>query len=89
MTTLHETSDGLWLMPKVRRKSSFNHACASRRKKAKQLDDVRREHLELAREMAGDALRVLAVAEKSHATLKDAEHDMTLLARRNDRSAQA
>ena len=35
--------------------------------------------LELAREMAGDALRVLAVAQKSHATLKDAEHDMTLL----------
>jgi P-type Ca2+ transporter type 2C len=44
------------------------------------LDDARREQvLELAREMAGDALRVLAVAQKPRATLKDAEHDMTLL----------
>ena len=44
------------------------------------LDDARRaEVLERARQMAGEALRVLAVAYKPHATVKDAEKDMTLL----------
>jgi Ca2+-transporting ATPase len=44
------------------------------------LDDGRRaEVLERARELAGDALRILAVAQKPCATLKDAERDMTLL----------
>ena len=44
------------------------------------LDDARRaEVLERARQMAGEAMRVLAVAYKPHATLKDAESNMTLL----------
>jgi Ca2+-transporting ATPase len=44
------------------------------------LDETRRaEVLERAREMAGEALRVLAVAYKPQATLGDAENDMTLL----------
>ena len=44
------------------------------------LDDARRaEVLESARMMAGEAMRVLAVAYKPHATLKDAESEMTLL----------
>ena len=44
------------------------------------LDDARRaEVLEVARRMAGEALRVLAVAYKRDAALEDAEQGMTLL----------
>jgi Ca2+-transporting ATPase len=44
------------------------------------LDDAHRaEVLERARQMAGEAMRVLAIAYKPGATLKDAERDMTLL----------
>ncbi|HVI70966.1 MAG TPA: HAD-IC family P-type ATPase [Pyrinomonadaceae bacterium] len=44
------------------------------------LDESRRaEVLERARQMAGEALRVLAVAQKPRAALADAEYDMTLL----------
>jgi len=44
------------------------------------LDEVRRaEVLERARQMAGEALRVLAVAYKQQATVEDAESEMTLL----------
>ena len=44
------------------------------------LDDARRsEVLERARQMAGEAMRVLAIAYKPSATLKNAERDMTLL----------
>jgi Ca2+-transporting ATPase len=45
-----------------------------------QLDDSSRQTiLDIAQHMAGKALRVLAVASKSNATAKDAEHDMTFL----------
>ena len=37
------------------------------------------ESLDAARQMAGRALRVLAIAEKQDATLEDAEHEMTFL----------
>ncbi|MDI6740347.1 MAG: cation-translocating P-type ATPase [Candidatus Edwardsbacteria bacterium] len=44
------------------------------------LDAANREAiLDAARRMAGEALRILAVASKSGATLENAEHDMTFL----------
>jgi Ca2+-transporting ATPase len=42
-------------------------------------EDGRTRILEAAQQMAGEALRVLAVASKKHATLETAEHDMTFL----------
>ena len=81
MTTLHKTSDGLVAYakgaPEVIIQSCFRVLTDTG---DEPLDDTRRtEVLELARQMAGDALRVLAIAQKPHATLKDAEQDMTLL----------
>jgi P-type Ca2+ transporter type 2C len=81
MTTLHKTSDGLIAYskgaPEVIVQSCFRVLTDNGEQP---LDDGRRaEVLELARQMAGDALRVLAVAQKPRATLKDAEYDMTLL----------
>ncbi|HJU93637.1 MAG TPA: cation-translocating P-type ATPase [Pyrinomonadaceae bacterium] len=81
MTTLHKTSDGLVAYakgaPEVIVQSCFRVLTDNGEAP---LDDTRRaEVLELARQMAGDALRVLAVAQKPHATLKDAEQNMTLL----------
>jgi Ca2+-transporting ATPase len=44
------------------------------------LEDADRDKiLEAVQQMAGEALRVLAVARKADATLEDAEHDMTFL----------
>ena len=81
MTTLHQTTDGLMAYakgaPEVIVQSCFRVLTDNGEET---LDDVHRaEVLELARQMAGDALRVLAVAQKPHATLKDAEQNMTLL----------
>jgi len=42
-------------------------------------DDERQAIAAAVRDMAADALRVLAVAQKTNATLKDAEQDMTFL----------
>jgi Ca2+-transporting ATPase len=42
-------------------------------------DDTREALLETARSLAGDALRVLAVARRADATLDDAERDLTFL----------
>ncbi|MFW2390690.1 MAG: cation-translocating P-type ATPase, partial [Polyangiales bacterium] len=42
-------------------------------------DDERQAIAATVRDMAADALRVLAVAQKTNATLKDAEQDMTFL----------
>jgi len=42
-------------------------------------DSDRKAILDAVREMAGDALRVLAVGKKANATLEDAERDMTFL----------
>ena len=81
MTTLHETSDGLVAYAKGAPEVIVQSCLRLLTEKGEEpLDDARREQvLELARDMAGDALRVLAVAQKPHATLKDAEHNMTLL----------
>ena len=81
MTTLHKTSDGLMAYakgaPEVIVQSCFRVLTDNG---DEALDDTRRtEVLELARQMAGEALRVLAVAQKPNATLKDAEQNMTLL----------
>ena len=81
MTTLHQTSDGLMAYSKGAPEVIVQSCLRLLTEKGEEpLDDTRRaEVLELAREMAGDALRVLAVAQKPHATLGDAERDMTLL----------
>ena len=42
-------------------------------------DSDRKAILDAVREMAGDALRVLAVAKKANATIEDAERDMTFV----------
>ncbi len=42
-------------------------------------DDTREALLATARHLAGDALRVLAVARRTDATLEDAERDLTFL----------
>jgi Ca2+-transporting ATPase len=81
MTTLHETSNGLVAYAKGAPEVIVQSCLRLWTDKGEEpLDDARREQvLELARDMAGDALRVLAVAQKPHAVLKDAERDMTLL----------
>ena len=81
MTTLHQTPGGLVAYakgaPEVIVQSCASHLTDTG---VEPLDDVRRaEVLERAREMAGEAMRVLAVAYKPQATLGDAEKDMTLL----------
>ena len=42
-------------------------------------DDAREALLATAQELAGEALRVLAVARRADATLETAEHEMTFL----------
>jgi Ca2+-transporting ATPase len=82
MTTLHATGDGTLACSKgapevilASCRFELDDAGAVR-----PLDDARRaELLDLARGMAAQALRVLAVAERRDATLEDAERDMTLL----------
>ena len=49
--------------------------------------EQRERWLEIAREMAGQALRVLAVARKERATLADAEREMTLASAANPGSS--
>ena len=81
MTTLHQTSDGLMAYAKGAPEIIVESCSRLLTEKGEEpLDRARRDEvLELARQMAGDALRVLAVAQKSSATLKDSEQDMTLL----------
>ena len=81
MTTLHQTPDGLVAYAKGA-PEVIVPACAWQLTKngEEPLDERRRaEVLEHAREMAGEALRVLAVAQKPRAALANAEQDMTLL----------
>jgi Ca2+-transporting ATPase len=81
MTTLHETPGGVVAYAKGAPEVILQ-SCASRLTDTgvEPLDETRRaEVLERAREMAGEALRVLAVAYKPQATLGDAEKEMTLL----------
>jgi Ca2+-transporting ATPase len=81
MTTLHQTPGGVVAYAKGA-PEVIVQSCTSRLTDAgvEPLDETRRaEVLERAREMAGEAMRVLAVAYKPQATLGDAENEMTLL----------
>jgi Ca2+-transporting ATPase len=81
MTTLHQTSDGLVAYAKGAPEVIVQSCSRLFTENGEEpLDDTRRtEVLDFAKQMAGDALRVLAVAQKPRATLKDAEQEMTLL----------
>ncbi|HWS88944.1 MAG TPA: cation-translocating P-type ATPase [Pyrinomonadaceae bacterium] len=81
MTTLHETPEGVTAYSKGAPEIIVG-SCARRLTEGGEetLDEARRaEVLEAAQRMAGEALRVLAVAYKRNASLADAERDMTLL----------
>ncbi len=81
MTTLHQTPDGVVAYTKGA-PEVIVQSCVSQLTEAgvEPLDDAcRAEVLECARQMAGEALRVLAVAYKPQATMETAEKDMTLL----------
>lgn len=81
MTTLHETPDGIVAYSKGA-PEVIVQSCTSQLTAAgpEPLDEARRaEVLERARQMAGEALRVLAVAYKPRAVVADAENEMTLL----------
>jgi len=81
MTTLHQTPDGLVAYAKGA-PEVIVPACAWQLTETGEepLDESRRAVvLEQARQMAGEALRVLAVAQKPRAALANAEQDMTLL----------
>ena len=81
MTTLHETPGGVVAYSKGA-PEVIVHSCTSQLTDAgvETLDEARRvQVLESARQMAGEALRVLAIAYKPGATVRDAENDMTLL----------
>ena len=81
MITLHETSAGVTAYakgaPEIIVQSCVRHLAE---RGEEPLDDARKaEVLEVARQMAAEALRVLAVAFKPDATLENAEKEMTLL----------
>ncbi|HWT01976.1 MAG TPA: cation-translocating P-type ATPase, partial [Pyrinomonadaceae bacterium] len=81
MTTVHQTADGVTAYskgaPEIIVGSCAYHLTAAGEEP---LDDARRaEALEAARRMAGEALRVLAVAHKRDAAVETAETHMTLL----------
>ncbi len=81
MTTLHETPEGIVAYSKGA-PEVIVQSCTSQLTNAgaEPLDDARRaDVLERARQMAGEALRVLAVAYKPRAAVADAENEMTLL----------
>jgi P-type Ca2+ transporter type 2C len=81
MTTLHQTPGGVVAYAKGA-PEVIVQSCSMMLTEAglETLDETRRtEVLDHARQMAGEALRVLAVAYKPQATEKDAESDMTLL----------
>ena len=81
MTTLHETPDGVAAYAKGAPEVIVQSCARQLSERGEEpLDDARRaEVLEVARQMAGEALRVLAVAYKREAAPEDAERDMTLL----------
>ena len=81
MTTLHETPNGVVAYSKGA-PEIIVQSCTLQLTDAgvEPLDDARRaEVLDRARQMAGEALRVLAIAYKPRAAVEDAEHEMTLL----------
>jgi P-type Ca2+ transporter type 2C len=81
MTTLHTTPDGDVAYSKGAPEivlESCSHNLTPQGEE--RLDESGREEiLDTARQMAGEALRVLAVAAKTGTTIADAEQDMTLL----------
>ena len=81
MTTLHQTPGGVVAYskgaPEVIVQSCSLQLTASG---VERLDEARRSDvLDHARQMAGEALRVLGIAYKPHAAVTDAETDMTFL----------
>jgi Ca2+-transporting ATPase len=81
MTTVHEHPAGMVAYAKGAPEVILA-SCTARRTAAGEvpLDEPHRQAiLEAARRMAGEALRVLAVARKDHATPADAERDMSFL----------
>jgi Ca2+-transporting ATPase len=81
MTTLHTTVEGVVACTKGAPEVVLA-ACSRYRTPGAALaltDDVRREWLAAAQHMADDALRVLAVASRTDATLENAQSDLTLL----------
>jgi P-type Ca2+ transporter type 2C len=81
MTTLHETPDGLAAYAKGAPEVIIQSCDRKLTKDGEStLDDAHRaEVLEVAQRLAGEALRVLAVAYKRDAVPEDAEKGMTLL----------
>jgi P-type Ca2+ transporter type 2C len=81
MTTLHETSDGIVAYtkgaPEIVLESCTRQLTAEG--DAALDGEGRAAVLATAQELAGDALRVLAVARKHHATLEDAEQGLTFV----------
>ncbi len=81
MTTLHQTPGGVVAYAKGA-PEVIVQSCTSQLMDdgVEPLDDARRaEVLERARQMAGEAMRVLAIAYKPRAVIEDAEQEMTLL----------
>src|SRR5918996_767195 len=81
MTTLHETPDGITAYAKGAPEVIVQSCARQLTERGEEpLDDARRaEVLEAAQRMAGEALRVLAVAYKRDTAPEDAEQGMTLL----------
>jgi Ca2+-transporting ATPase len=81
MVTLHETPEGVTTFAKGAPEIIVQSCLRELTEEGEQpMDDARRtEILEVARKMAEEALRVLAVAYKRNATPEDADKDMTLL----------
>ncbi len=81
MTTLHQTSDGLTAYAKGAPEMILD-SCDWQLTAdgVKLLDDAGRSHaLAMAHEMAGEALRILAIASKPNVTLETAQTGMTFL----------
>ena len=81
MTTLHAGQEGVVAYSKGAPEVILDSSARQLTEKGEAALDARSREkiLETARQMAGEALRVLAVAAKSGATLQDAEREMTFL----------
>jgi Ca2+-transporting ATPase len=81
MTTLHQTSSGLTAYAKGAPEVILASCTLQTTANGIQVlsEEQRQQILLVAREMAGDALRVLAIATKPDATLETAERGMTFL----------
>ena len=81
MTTLHETSNGVVAYTKGAPEIILDNCTQILTEDGvKPLDDAARQKIvAVARDMAGNALRVLGIASKPDAEIKTAQHDMTFL----------